>query len=81
MNAFECMDLKTLKATQNAVYFNILPNVVLHYPESQVLPLAIVTSILFVAVVWLGFRARTLTEIFGIQASPFTATFDFRYTS
>jgi Peptidase family M28 len=58
---FGNLDLKTLKATQNAVYFNILPNVVLHYPESQVLPLAIVTSILFVTVVWLGFRARKLT--------------------
>ncbi len=58
---FGNLDLKTLKATQNAVYFNILPNVVLNYPESQVLPLAIVTSILFGAVVWLGFRARKLT--------------------
>jgi Peptidase family M28 len=58
---FGNLDLKTLKATQNAVYFNILPNVVLHYPESQVLPLEIVTSILFVAVIWLGFRARKLT--------------------
>jgi Peptidase family M28 len=58
---FGNLDLKTLKATQNAVYFNVLPNVVLHYPESQVLPLAIVTSILFVVVVWFGFRARRLT--------------------
>jgi Peptidase family M28 len=58
---FGNLDLKTLKATQNAVYFNILPNVVLHYPESQVLPLAIITSILFGIVVWLGFRARKLT--------------------
>jgi Peptidase family M28 len=58
---FGNLDLKTLKATQNAVYFNILPNVVLHYPESQVLPLAIVTSILFITVVWLGVRARRLT--------------------
>ncbi len=58
---FGNLDLKTLKATQNAVYFNILPNVVVHYPESQVLPLAVVTSILFVAVVWFGLRARKLT--------------------
>jgi Peptidase family M28 len=58
---FGNLDLKTLKATQNAVYFNILPNVVVHYPEAQVLPLAVVTSVLFVTVVWLGFRARTLT--------------------
>jgi hypothetical protein len=58
---FGNLDLKTLKATQNAVYFNILPNVVLHYPESQVLPLAIVTSILFIAVIGFGFRARKLT--------------------
>ena len=43
------------------MYFNILPNVVVHYPEAQVLPLAIVTSILFVIVFWLGFRARKLT--------------------
>jgi uncharacterized membrane protein len=35
--------------------------VVVHYPEAQVLPLAVVTSILFVTVVWLGFRARRLT--------------------
>jgi Peptidase family M28 len=58
---FGNLDLKTLTATQNAVYFNILPNVVMHYPEAQVLPLAMVTSILFVAVLWLGFRARKLT--------------------
>lgn len=58
---FGNLDLKTLKATQNAVYFNILPNVVVHYPEAQVLPLAMVTSILFMAVVWFGFRARKLT--------------------
>jgi Peptidase family M28 len=58
---FGNLDLKTLKATQNAVYFNILPNVVVHYPESQVLPLAVVTSILFIAVVWLGLRAQKLT--------------------
>ncbi len=58
---FGNLDLKTLTATQNAVYFNILPNVVVHYPEAQVLPLAMVTSILFIAVIWLGFRARRLT--------------------
>jgi Peptidase family M28 len=58
---FGNLDLKTLTATQNAVYFNILPNVVVHYPEAQVLPLAVVTSILFIAVVWFGFRARKLT--------------------
>jgi hypothetical protein len=58
---FGNLDLKTLTATQNAVYFNILPNVVVHYPEAQVLPLAVVTSILFITVVWLGFRARRLT--------------------
>jgi Peptidase family M28 len=58
---FGNLDLKTLKATQNAVYFNILPNVVMHYPESQVLPLAVVTSILFIVVVWFGLRARKLT--------------------
>jgi Peptidase family M28 len=58
---FGNLDLKTLTATQNAVYFNILPNVVVHYPESQVLPLALATSILFLAVVWCGFRARKLT--------------------
>jgi hypothetical protein len=58
---FGNLDLKTLTATQNAVYFNILPNVVVQYPEAQVLPLALVTSILFVTVVWLGFRARKLT--------------------
>jgi Peptidase family M28 len=58
---FGNLDLKTLTATQNAVYFNILPHVVVHYPEAQVLPLAMVTSILFVAVIWLGFRARKLT--------------------
>jgi Peptidase family M28 len=61
MKHFGNLDLKTLKATQNAVYFNILPNVVGQYPESQVLPLALVTSILFVTVVWLGFRTRRLT--------------------
>ncbi|NJR24170.1 MAG: M28 family peptidase [Richelia sp. CSU_2_1] len=58
---FGNLDLKTLTATQNAVYFNILPNVVVHYPEAQVLPLAVVTSLLFIAVVWCGFRARKLT--------------------
>jgi hypothetical protein len=58
---FGSLDLKTLTATQNAVYFNVLPNVVVHYPEAQVFPLALVTSILFVAVIWLGLRARKLT--------------------
>jgi Peptidase family M28 len=58
---FGNLDLKTLKATQNAVYFNILPNVVVHYPESQVLPLAVVMSILFMTVVWFGLRTRRLT--------------------
>ncbi len=58
---FGNLDLNTLKATQNAVYFNILPNLVVHYPEAQVLPLTLVTSILFATVVWLGFRARKLT--------------------
>ncbi len=33
----------------------------MHYPEAQVLPLALVTSILFVVVVWLGYCARKLT--------------------
>jgi Peptidase family M28 len=58
---FGNLDLKTLKATQNSVYFNILPNVVVHYPEAQVLPLAMVTSMLFIVVIWFGFRARKLT--------------------
>ncbi len=58
---FGNLDLKTIIATQNAVYFNILPNVVIHYPEAQILPFTLVVSILFVVVVYFGMRHRQLT--------------------
>ena len=45
----------------NAIYFDLLGTVLLHYPTGWVLPLSIVILILFIAVVVLGLKRRALT--------------------
>jgi hypothetical protein len=52
---------------ENAIYFDVLGTVLLHYPAGWVLPLSILILVLFVAVVVLGLKRRRLT-IKGIVA-------------
>lgn len=54
-------DLSELKATHDAVYFNILPQVVVSYSTAWAMPLAGAVSLLYVGVVWLGWQRRQLT--------------------
>jgi hypothetical protein len=58
---FGNMDLATLPRTPNAVYFNVLPRLVIHYPATLALPLAGLAAILFVVVLVLGLRRRQIS--------------------
>lgn len=57
---FGNLDLNETRSS-NAVYFNFFGTAFIHYPGSAVLPLTIVTFVLFVGVVILGFRRKFLT--------------------
>jgi hypothetical protein len=58
---FGNMDLSQVPRTPNAVFFNLLPGVVVHYSGSWVLPLALLVVVLFLSVLTLGFRRKRLT--------------------
>ncbi|HKG14470.1 MAG TPA: M20/M25/M40 family metallo-hydrolase [Pyrinomonadaceae bacterium] len=53
-------DLANLRA-RDAVYFNALGPVFVHYSEALVWPLTVVACVLFAAVVFYGFKRRRLT--------------------
>jgi Peptidase family M28 len=72
---FGNQDLNTLQSEQGAVYFNVLPNVMVYYPMSWVLPLAVAVGLLFLVVVSLGIRRGQLTlKGMGIGAIAFAAS-------
>jgi len=54
------VDLTNTKSS-NAVYFDLLGLTLIHYPVSWVLPLIVLTLLLFAAVVFVAFRKRLLT--------------------
>ena len=58
---FGNLDLSALPTTPNAVFFNILPGVVVHYAETWTRPLAALFGLLFAALLVLGFRRRRLS--------------------
>ncbi|MCA1568689.1 MAG: M20/M25/M40 family metallo-hydrolase [Acidobacteria bacterium] len=57
---FGSLDLRT-NSKANAVYFDLLGAFVVRYPASLVVPLTILTVLLFIAVVVLGYKRRRLT--------------------
>ncbi|WP_187329288.1 M20/M25/M40 family metallo-hydrolase [Halomicronema hongdechloris] len=77
---FGNQDLTTLQTSntksQSAVYFNVLPKVVVYYSTAWAMPLAAAVSLLYLGVVGLGLRRRQLSLkgllvgaiVFGISA-------------
>jgi hypothetical protein len=57
---FGNLDLRATK-TGNAVYFDIFGSTLVHYSERWVIPFAVLTSIVFVGIVFLGLRRKQLT--------------------
>lgn len=47
----------------NAVYFDLFASTLVRYSEAWVIPLAVLTSILFLAVVFLGLRKKQLSPV------------------
>lgn len=64
-------DLVDLPLAPNRVFFNVLPNVVVHYSGSLVLPLAALVTLLVLTVIIGGFRRHVLT-IGGLVAGILT---------
>src|ERR1051326_1919789 len=58
--AFGGLDLSNLKS-RDAVYFNALGPVFIHYSEAWVVPLTVVVCIIFVAVILIGVKKGRLT--------------------
>jgi hypothetical protein len=58
---FGAMDLSRMPTTPNNVMFNILPGVVVHYPETWAIPLAVGILLLLLGALALGFRRKHLT--------------------
>jgi hypothetical protein len=58
---FGAMDLSQVPTTPNDVMFNILPGVVVHYPETWAVPLAVGILLLLLGTLALGFRRKHLT--------------------
>ncbi|SEG14432.1 Peptidase family M28 [Nonomuraea solani] len=54
------LDLRTLRSDEDAVYFDLFARVLVHYPAGWALPLAVVTVLGLVALLYLGFRAGEL---------------------
>jgi hypothetical protein len=48
-------------STQNAIYFDLFGRVLVHYSNAWVIPLTLLTCVLFAVVVTLGFRKHKLT--------------------
>jgi hypothetical protein len=66
-------NLSALSAGGNAVYFDLLGGLLVHYPQSWAFPHLLVTIILYGAVVVYGFRKRLLTVpglVIGFAALP-----------
>ena len=64
-------NLNASRATSNAVYFNLLGPILVHYPQWLVLPLAVLVTLLFAGVIVLGFKQRRLSArglVFGFIA-------------
>jgi hypothetical protein len=55
------LDLAATPSTGDRVFINLLPNLVLHYPQAWVVPLAALLSALTVALLTIGLRRRRLT--------------------
>ena len=58
---FGNLDLSTPPPAGDAVFFNLLPGLIVHYPHGWVLPLALSLGLLLCLVLALGFRRRRLT--------------------
>jgi hypothetical protein len=58
---FGSMDLSQVPRVPSEVVFNILPGVVVHYPETWAVPLAAGAFLLLLGVLTLGFRRKHLT--------------------
>ena len=58
---FGAMDLSQVPTAQSEVVFNILPGVVVHYPETWAVPLAVGVILLLLGMLVLGFRRKHLT--------------------
>jgi hypothetical protein len=58
---FGAMDLSQVPTASNNAMFNILPGVVVHYPETWAVPLAVMITLLLLGVLALGFRRKHLT--------------------
>ena len=65
---FGNLDLTSLPRSGDRVFFNLVPQLVIHYPASWVLPLAGLVTVLAIALLAYGVRQRTLT-IGGTAAS------------
>jgi hypothetical protein len=57
---FAAGDVESLRG-QETVYFNVIDGLLVVYPRSWALPLAIGAAVLYVAVVWLGLRRRRVS--------------------
>ncbi|HEX7317501.1 MAG TPA: M20/M25/M40 family metallo-hydrolase [Pyrinomonadaceae bacterium] len=53
-------DAEPKPATGDAVYFSLLGSYLVHYPTAWVLPLAALTALSLLAVVWLGLKRKRL---------------------
>ncbi|NJN08282.1 MAG: M20/M25/M40 family metallo-hydrolase [Richelia sp. RM2_1_2] len=58
---FGNLDLSEITADTNAVYFNILPAVVVYYSQAWVIPHMVITALLLIAVVIIGIQRKQLT--------------------
>jgi Zn-dependent M28 family amino/carboxypeptidase len=58
---FGNINLSNITANTDAVYFNILPGVVVYYSQAWVIPQMIITGLLLIAVVILGIQRKQLT--------------------
>src|SRR5690606_39225932 len=65
---FSNLDLTSLPRSGDRVFFILVPQLVIHYPASWVLPLAGLVTVLAIALLAYGVRQRTLT-IGGTAAS------------
>ncbi|MEA5597906.1 M20/M25/M40 family metallo-hydrolase [Rivularia sp. UHCC 0363] len=58
---FGNLDLSNITADINAVYFNILPGVVIYYSQAWVIPQMVITGLLLIAVVIIAIQRKQLT--------------------
>lgn len=60
LNYFAFSDLSNLKSTTDDIYFNVPFFGLVSYPFSWIIPMLVVTSILFFVVLFLGFKSKKL---------------------